>query len=310
MTAAVTAPRALYIKLGEGGSWAADCLRNGTVRFGYREIPHDACLAGDWDAAYRAALTISKDRGAATRHLNQVKEFYGADEDVLWITFHADRLWWCRSRRDVSRIENGDKRRPVIDRWHDCDLHGAPLLKNRLSGKLLATQGFQGTLCTIEELGYLLHKINGTVEPHVARAQDAFANLQAALEPIIRNLHEKDFEILVDLIFRQAGWQRVGVSGGTERDIDLDLMSPVTGEHIAVQVKSRATPAVWRDYRERFIDMRGYTRFYFVTHSPSEALLRLVAETDDASYRFWDVREIAAQAARLGLTGWLLEKAA
>lgn len=45
------------------------------------------------------------------------------------------------------------------------------MLKGRLSGRLLAVQGFQGTICTVSDLDYLLHKINGTVEPHVATAQ-------------------------------------------------------------------------------------------------------------------------------------------
>jgi hypothetical protein len=56
------------------------------------------------------------------------------------------------------------------------------------------------------------------------------------LIPIIKELHPKDLEIFTDLVFRQSGWQRVGVSGGTEKDIDLDLISPVTGERIAVQI--------------------------------------------------------------------------
>jgi hypothetical protein len=69
----------------------------------------------------------------------------------------------------------------------------------------------------------LLHKINGTVAPHVEAAQLAFSELVNTLIPIIKNLHEKDLEILADLIFRQAGWNRIGVLGGTEQDIDLDL---------------------------------------------------------------------------------------
>lgn len=309
MTTLLEAPRALYIKLGEGGGWAADCIRDGVLRLGYNHVPHAACLAGDWDTARAAAQTFSKGSGAATRHLNQVKEFYGADERVVWVTFHADRLWWCRSRPEVTTLANNDKVRPVIGTWNDCDRHGSPLLKGKLSGKLLATQGFQGTICSIEELPYLLHKINGTLEPRVARAQAAFEALRAALVPILRNLHEKDFEILIDLVFRQAGWQRVGVSGGTERDIDLDLISPVTDERIAVQVKSRANGEVWRDYRDRYVNMRGYSRFYFVTHSPTDELLRLARQHDDRTLLFWDAEDIAAQAVRGGLVGWLIDKA-
>lgn len=306
----VTAARALFIKLGVGGMWEPSCLRDGTLRFGYQEIPHEVCASGDWSEVERFARGFSKDKGAATRHVNQVREFYKADDRVLWITFHSDRLWWCFSDPGVIRLKGNEKARGVIGAWSDCDIDGEPLLKGKLSGRLLAVQKFQGTICSVSELDYLLHKINGTVEPHVAVAQGAFEKLQEALVPIIRNLHENDLEILTDLVFRQAGWQRVGVSGGTEKDIDLDLISPVTGERIAVQVKSKAKTAVWRAYRKKYADMRGFSRFYFVTHSPAEDLQKAVAAADDQDFVFWGVEQLASQAIRGGLTGWLLDKAA
>ena len=306
----IKAERALFIKLGEGGMWESGCLRDGNLRFGYQEIPHDLCVAGDWPEVERVVREFSKDQGAATRHVNQVRQFYEADESVLWITFHADRLWWCFSEREVLLLPGNEKSRRVVGKWNDCDVVGEHLLKGKLSGKLLAVQKFRGTICTVSELGYLLHRINGTVEPHVAAAQTAFERLQEALIPIIRDLHEKDLEILTDLIFRQAGWQRVGVSGGTEKDIDLDLISPVTGERIAVQVKSSAKADVWRAYREKYADMRGYSRFYFVTQSPSGALRTEAAAADDLDFILWDVGHLASQAVRGGLTGWLLDKAA
>jgi hypothetical protein len=307
--APISAKRALFIKLGEGGMWESDCLRDSILRFGYQEIPHEVCDSGDWSEVERLALGFSKDKGAATRHVNQVREFYKADDRVLWITFHSDRLWWCFSDPRVTRLEGNEKARGVIGKWRDCDIEGERLLKGRLSGRLLAVQKFQGTICSVSELDYLLHKINGTVEPHVADAQRALEKLQEALIPIIQNLHEKDLEILTDLVFRQAGWQRVGVSGGTEKDIDLDLISPVTCERIAVQVKSKANAAVWRAYRKKFADMRGFSRFYFVTHSPDKDLQKAVSVADDQDFIFWGVDQLASQAIRGGLTGWLLDKA-
>ncbi len=306
---AITAPRALFIKLGEAGGWEADCIARGELRFGYHPVPHEACLAGRWGEVESALREISRDAGAVTRHLKQVRDFYEAAEDVVWVTFFADRLWWCRSRPGVTRHPNGDKTRAVVGAWSDQDLAGEPLLKGRLSGKLLALQMYRGTICSVGELSYLLHKINATAEPHVARAQAAFEALQQALHPIIRSLHPKDLEILVDLVFRQAGWQRVGVSGGVEKDIDLDLISPVTGERIAVQVKADTRVAEWNAYRQKYADMRGFSRFYFVTPSTRPELLEAARQGEDASYVFWGIEQIAAQAVRGGLTGWLLDKA-
>ena len=94
-----------------------------------------------------------------------------------------------------------------------------------LGCKLLATESFQGTICSVSERAYLIHKINGTEEPHVQAAQHALDALIASLVPIIQRLHPKDLELLTDLIFRQSGWNRIGVVGGTTKDIDLDLLS-------------------------------------------------------------------------------------
>jgi len=310
----INASRALFIKLGEAGRWEAECLRNGTLKFGYQEVSHAACeqarLTGDWVKVDAFARSFSKNKGSATRHVNQIKEFYCAGEEVLWITFHSDRLWWCFSKPEVKGLSEGEKLRTVNGAWSDEDINGQPLLKGRISGRLLTVQGFQGTICSVSELGYLLHKINGTVEPHVAEAQFAFEKLQSALIPIIKGLHHKDLEILIDLIFRQSGWQRVGVSGETEKDIDLDLISPITDERVAVQVKSSASTDDWRSYREKYADMRGYSRFYFVTHSPTSALLQAANIADDPGFLLWDVEKIAWHAVRGGLTGWLLDKAA
>lgn len=305
----IAATRALFIKLGEGGRWAAECLREGTLRLGYHEIPHDVCASGNWTEAERLLLEVSKDKGAAKRHVNQVCLFYEAPESVLWITFHSDRLWWCFSPPAVIAVDGTEKMRQTTDGWRDTDIRGELLIKGRLSGKVLAVEGFQGTICSVSEFDYLLHKINGEVQPHVAAAQVALEGLVEALIPIIKKLHHKDLEILTDLIFRQAGWQRVGVTGGTEKDIDIDLISPITGERIAVQVKSQASAATWRGYRDKYADMRGFSKFYFVTHSPDKKLTAEAAAADDPSFILWGPGQLAYQAARNGLTGWLIDKA-
>lgn len=305
----VTADKALFIKLGESGMWESDCVRDGTLRLRYQRVPHDLCMNGDWIEVEKVVQEFSADRGAATRHVNQIRMFYEADEKVLWVTFHGDRLWWCFSRRGVSILPDNIRERRTATDWSDTDIHGNPLLKSTLSGLLLSVQNYRGTICSIGEVEYLLHKINGTLEPHVAAAHTAYENLQNALIPIIRKLHPRDFEIFVDLMFRQAGWQRVGVSGGTEKDIDLALVSPLTEERIAVQVKSKANATVWHAYREKYSAMRGFSKFYFVTHSPDDDLTREAEDVPDPDFILWGVRQLASQAVRGGLTGWLLDKA-
>ena len=49
---AVAAANVYYIKLGRGGDWEAESIRDGVLRFGYREAPHDLPAAGDWSSVW------------------------------------------------------------------------------------------------------------------------------------------------------------------------------------------------------------------------------------------------------------------
>jgi hypothetical protein len=304
----VNPTKAFFIKLGPSGQWEKECIENGTLRIGYREVPHEDCIRGDWEAA-RNSFPASSDQGSVTRHINQVRQFYEEPETTLWITFFSDRLWWCFTTPGISQLPDQTKTRRVSGEWRDTDINGRALIKGHLSGKLLAVQSFQGTICTVREFDYLIHKIMGTSEPHIAEAQLAVDNLIAAVIPIIKNLHPKDLETLTDLIFRQAGWQRTGVAGEVEKDIDLDLLSPITQERIGIQVKSKASASVYRSYQDKFADMSGFTHFYFVTHSPDSSLKALAAESSDGSFIYWGPEKLALQAVRNGLVGWLIDRA-
>jgi hypothetical protein len=304
----IKAKAALFIKLGHRGEWESTCIRDGTMRLGYNFVPHDLCVSAKWTKA-REAFPEGSDQGAVTRHINQVRQFYEEAQTTLWITFHSDRMWWCFSNPKVKQLPDRSKVRAVIGRWRDTDITGSRLVKGRLSGKLLAVQSFQGTICSVGERDYLLHKINGTSEPHVVEAQMALEGLIASVVPIIKNLHPKDLETLTDLIFRQGGWQRTGVAGEVEKDIDLDLLSPITEERIGIQVKSKASLSVYRAYQAKFADMRGFSRFYFVTHSPDQSIEANLALASDNGFVFWGVEQLAQQAVRNGLVGWLIDKA-
>lgn len=307
----VKADKAVFIKLGSGGAWEKECIEKGVLRLGYDAVPHEACLEGGelWETEIRESFPYGNDSGAITRHINQVKKFYEEPETTLWITFFGDCLYWCFSKPDISKLDDQSKIRPVIGKWSNTDINGNELIKGRLSGKLLATQSFQGTICDVREFDYLLHKINGTYEPHVQEAEIALGALITAVKPIIKNLHPKDLETLTDLIFREAGWQRTGVAGEVEKDIDLDLISPLTSERIAVQVKSQASLRTYEDYKSRFENMNGYSRFYFVTHSENKMLRDAVSVIDDELMIFWDVHKLAEHSVKTGLVGWLLDKA-
>lgn len=298
---------ALYIKLGERGKWEHDCVqRSQTLRLGYQEVPHDLCLNRDWskvqDSSQRA---YSRKSGAAKRDAYQIKHFYEAGEDVLWVTFFGRRLWWCFSKPQITRLSDGTKTRPVIGAWSDKDLRDNVLDFSSLSGKLLALQAFRGTICKVEHLEYLQHKINGTVMPEARAAKEARAGFQTSLESLIKQLHPKDFELLVDLLFRQAGFRRNSVVGETVKALDLDLVAPITEHRYAVQVKSEAGSAELLSFASSLHDMPQYQKGYFVVHSPSNDLME--ASTDEKVDLLLP-STVANWAIRYGLADWVVDK--
>jgi hypothetical protein len=306
----VEAERCLFIRLGKCGDRTAQSIVAGELRLDYPQVSHEFCLAGRWTQVESQIAAGSKDRAASAQHTNQIRAFYEASATTLWITFHADCMWWCFAAPGVSQRANGSKVRSTVDGWHQTDVNGQPLAASRLSGGLVAVQAYRGTICAVEP-GSVLQEVNCIAPPRVAAADHALAALVAALQPIVERLHPRDLEVLVDLIFRNAGWQRVGVLAERETDIDLALESAVTGERIAVEVKADAGIEDYREYEVRYLSMVGFDRFYFVTRSPIDAEVanESVAANRPARVIFWGSRSIAQRAAHSGLAQWLVDKA-
>ena len=102
----------------------------------------------------------------------------------------------------------------------------------------------------------------------VTKVNEAIINLKAVLTDLIRSLQWKDFETLIDLIFRQAGWQRVSETGKTQKTLDLELFAPVTGERAIVQIKAQSNRQEFLEYQEKFKEMSNdYDKFFYVVHT-------------------------------------------
>src|SRR5712691_2003566 len=102
----VTATRALYIKLGRENRWAQLAFDSNTLRFGFRDVPHQQALAAVEAKNFASVIKVFYEgrgvpAGTATRYSNEVREFYTAGADVLWITFAKRRMWWCFADAEV-----------------------------------------------------------------------------------------------------------------------------------------------------------------------------------------------------------------
>ena len=100
----IKANKVLFIKLGPGGGYETDCIeKHNTLRLGYREVDHQLCINQHWDKVHDYFITEENSKTfVATSHNNQIKQFYEEDEKTLWITFYANKLWWCFSRPQIT----------------------------------------------------------------------------------------------------------------------------------------------------------------------------------------------------------------
>ena len=238
--------------------------------------------------------------------MTQLRLFYEAPPETIWITFSENALWWSRSASPPAVSDDGSKVRAVDGEWSCLDAEGNVLSTDRLRGSLLATMGYRGTICKVKEEGYVLDKIAGRTSPKAAAAEQARSQLIEATRGLIEDLHWNDFETYADLLFREAGWKRLGVLGKTAKNIDLELLSPITGEKALVQVKSRASKKTFLDYVDRLNGADAAARGFFVVHSPDEGLEELAAGSGDLYFIGPD--RLAELAIDYGLVNWLLEK--
>lgn len=296
-----------FIKLGSSGEWEQDCIQNNTIRLGYRSPHHEDCLAGDWDSVRSFWLNCRKgNEGAATRDVNQIRDFYELEDTDVWITFYKRKLYWCHAENKVIELEDGTRIRRVIGNWTCTDINGKSLRIDNLDGRVTKVQGYRGTICSIELQEYLVRKINGLTIVEVENAKESLLKLKTDIEDLIKGLWWHDFELLVDLIFSKAGWQRFSVLGKTEKDIDLDVYSPTTQKRAFVQIKSTTNRAEIESYINSFTEYEEFDEMYFVFHTCNADLAGI--DLHNTRVIFWGVEQLAWLVVNAGLVEWLINK--
>ena len=167
----------------------------------------------------------------------------------------------------------------------------------------------QGTICCVNESDYLLRRINCEKDKYQLMLEESLSKTKEGLIGLIKQLHDKDFEIFVDLIFRYAGWSRFGQMGKTIKDIDIQLVSPVTKKSAVVQVKSSLNKSRFREVEKVFEDMENsYDEYFIVFHSPEDDLLKyLKTRTQNEKIIIWNVEKLAELSINAGLINWLID---
>jgi len=242
-------------------------------------------------------------QGTATRDVKQIRYYFEAGNNTLWITFSGGLLWWCFAKPGVKPHPDGHGRyRTRLNGWQNTDINGGKLSFEKLSGNLLKVQAFQGTICDVKEFEYLKRKLNGQLLPEVDKAVKAENQMVRNIIPLMRLLTWQDFELLVDLVFSNSGWRRLGQVGRTQKTVDIELMLPTTGERAFVQIKSSAGKRDLADYLERLEASGAYDRLFFVWHSGD------VGEVEASNVALIGPERLARMVFDAGLTSWLREK--
>ena len=227
--------------------------------------------------------------------------------------FHSLRKTFCTnlakagvpSRIAMTLMRHSDRIRHTIGPWSCNDSIGNELDVDKLSGTLTKVQNFRGTICNVKEREYLLRRLNGSYPNEVKEAEKSLEQLEIAMGKLVRLLTWKDFELLCDLIFTHAGWQRITVTGGTEKTIDMELVEPVTGRQIFVQIKSEADLKTFREWEDKLKALDEEAQKYFVVHSPSPDL---AAHRADRPVSLLTTETLARLVVSAGLSRWLMQK--
>lgn len=296
-----------YIKLGDGGRWERECIKEGIIRFGFgtnEDEKFSVCLRGEWDELTRLFLAEGKNQGTATRFTNETQIFFKDNGSTLWITFKGEDLWWgfLNSDAPVAHADGLGVWRRVQNGWKNTDINGEPLTKSRLSGALTKLAAYRGTSCSVDVEEYLIRRINGQKVQQVERALTARKEMIDAAAGLMRLLVPKDFELLVDLVFTSSGWRRTNVVGKTQKFLDLDLVLPSTGERACVQVKSKTSSKELASYIEQLDDFTSHSRMFFVFHTGK------IDEPGDERVSIIGPQKLAELVVEAGLVGWLIEK--
>lgn len=296
--------RVRYIKLGRHGGWEQECLERQIIRIGFGSANPEKfalCESGQWQEIATRYVAEGRDKGTANRFAAELRLFCEDDGSTLWLTFARERLYWAfLTRTGPERHADGKGVwRSVAGCWRWTDVNGEPLTKQRLSGAITKLAAFRGTSCSVDHAEYIVRRINGQKTPEVEQALASLEQMKASALGLIRLLEPRDFELLVDLIFSTSGWRRVGVVGGTQKTLDIDLVLPSTGERAFVQVKSHTDSAELAEYVAQIDD--EHQRMFYVHHSGK-------ATTDDERVTVVGPEQVAELVIDAGLVGWLIRK--
>lgn len=289
--------RAFYIKLGRGGKWEPESIKRGLPRIGWKNVPLKLITGERWPAIRRLS--------PQTADFNALRRVCESSPEDVWITFHKSQLWWGRLAPSRVRQDKVSKYRRMKGKWHKANLQGHLLSLDQIPGTIAKYQAFRGTVCNVKEVETLRHLLRGEPSEAYNKLMQTLLETEKGVAAAIRQLHWKDFETLVDLVFSQStGWRRRSRLGETMKYIDLELEEPLTHDVYQVQVKSTASRKEFKTFCED--QPSGVRRSYFVVHTPTADLSKL--RHTPKCVQLIAPRDLAALVIQAGLGNWVANR--
>ncbi len=290
-----------YVKNGAGGKWWSNAKDKNQIHAGWDGYPDEMILSRDL-AGLRAHHGNNQ-----TQDYNALLTLLRAPE-YLWVTIQAGFLWWCTASNEIGVDPDGSNETHghfwlTCDRpWSNKSLNGNLLAVGDLPGAVTQIASYRATVCEPSAATAIRRIILGEKNPAVLATELAKEAFAEAVGVLVKDLHHKDFEILVDLILQRTGWARIANLGGVTEGIDVEAENAATGEIAFVQVKSRTSQSTLNEYIAKFQERRErYARMIFAAHTVEGSSL----STSAGDVHVWDGKRVADLVVTLGLSDWL-----
>jgi len=162
--------KAHYITLGKKFHYAEQCIREGTMRFDWKEQSLEYIHDKKWDLLNQQIAKEMNFNKNATHDFNSLRAIAEAKSDEIWITRYNSYLWWGKLDGTPMKEDNTSKYRVIQGKWLNTDINGTEL-KIIKSGKkwfinnnfptIARTMKYSATECSVKDRNALEMLLNG-----------------------------------------------------------------------------------------------------------------------------------------------------
>lgn len=292
-----------FVRLGQGGRWVQRSHELQQLHAGWADCERAALLANDPDCLQKTG----RFKGKSLRQDSELQHLLDRPSRHVWITTYNGHLWWTLVDDGIHFTKGGETKEQgnfyltCQKPWSNVSLKGTLLELEALPGPVGVVAGFRATCCVPKHERAILRAIRGEKPPEVQRFIEARSRLIDVTTDLVKNLHWRDFEALVDLVFARGGYVRVSRRGGTMESVDLELNHPESGEMIAVQIKAAFDSEQVREYLSKQLSRaRRPDKLFFVTLADAEPIAEHVVG--------WNCKRVAELVVDRGLATWVASR--